>query len=107
MGGDDFVKQLYPSMSAEDKATLDEIFRGSGNVEKALGILQSAKVAPGQDKKHQRVLSFFEQAWSHRGVQHHSANSSGVQSKSRNQDEFQPPSEHNSNDLQQRSRPSS
>ncbi|KAL4297931.1 hypothetical protein GQ457_12G006130 [Hibiscus cannabinus] len=75
----------------------------SGDENKALGILEDAYVAPGQELSHQCLKRIHVGRSNQHEVQLHSSNASGVQPNSRSRDEFQRHSPNYYAGLQQRS----
>ncbi|KAK8709897.1 hypothetical protein V6N13_060896 [Hibiscus sabdariffa] len=75
----------------------------SGDENKALGILEDAYVAPGQEISHRCLKRILVGRSNQHEVQLHSSNASGVQPNSRSRDEFQRHSPNYYAGLQQRS----
>ncbi|KAK8684473.1 hypothetical protein V6N13_040500 [Hibiscus sabdariffa] len=89
MKDDEFLKQVHPNMSREDRSTVIEAIQGSGNGNKALRILDKAYVAPGQETYHQNFRKMIVPTSNRRRGQSNSQSRSEVQSISRSRSEIQ------------------
>ncbi|KAK8477235.1 hypothetical protein V6N13_060899 [Hibiscus sabdariffa] len=87
MKDDEFLKQVHPNMSREDRATVIEAIQGSSNGNKALRILDKAYVAPGHETYHQNFRKMITPSTE---GQSNSRSSSEVQLNSRSRSEVQP-----------------
>ncbi|XP_039040212.1 uncharacterized protein LOC120178437 [Hibiscus syriacus] len=86
---DDELKQVYPHLSRNDRAAVIEAIHGSGNPNRALGILDDAYVASGQETYHQNFWKMIVPRSDQRRGQHRSTSRSEVQSNSRSRTEVQ------------------